>query len=404
MIRTWPSSRFARWLVAASAFGLCLASVGATPVEPAREPGTGGATDTPAPTNPPAESQAPATDVPAEGLGATTSPATGDPVMTESAILASPTPAAEEPAQLSETSPLQNSTSTAETALSATDTPAATETTEVPLSITETPSETAASDTPTPTDTETPTSSPTTLPTMSPTPAPEEVHSSLAFDPGSVLINEVAWAGTEASANDEWIELWNPGPNAIDLSGWRLTDGGDIDRQLSGSVAAFALYLLERTDDTTVADVTADLMYTGSLANGGETLRLIDPAGNLIDTANSIGGAWPAGGTSPRASMERHGALDVPVNWTSFAGAPFAHDADGSTIFGTPRQPNSPTQPASSPTPTPSFTPQPGDRPYPPGSVLINEVAWAGTKASSSDEWIELFNPGLIRYLSRAGR
>jgi multidrug efflux pump subunit AcrB len=26
-------------------------------------------------------------------------------------------------------------------------------------------------------------------------------------------------------------------------------------------------------------------------------------------------------------------------------------------------------------------------------SVVINEVAWAGTAASSSDEWIELYNP-----------
>jgi hypothetical protein len=29
-------------------------------------------------------------------------------------------------------------------------------------------------------------------------------------------------------------------------------------------------------------------------------------------------------------------------------------------------------------------------------SVLINEVAWSGTLASSSDEWIELYNPGPI--------
>jgi len=198
----------------------------------------------------------------------------------------------------------------------------------------------------------------------------------------------VAWAGTEASANDEWIELWNPGPDPIDLDGWRLTDGGDIDRQLSGSIAAFSLYLLERTDDTTVADVSADLLFTGSLANGGETLRLLDPAGNLIDTANAAGGAWPAGSTSPRTSMERHSALDLPGSWSTFAGVPFAHDAAGGLILGTPRQPNSP----SLPTPTATLTPEAPT--FPPGAVLIHEVAWAGTRASASDEWVELYNPG----------
>ncbi len=40
--------------------------------------------------------------------------------------------------------------------------------------------------------------------------------------------------------------------------------------------------------------------------------------------------------------------------------------------------------------PTPSQTPAAPA----PGAVLINEVAWAGTAASSTDEWLELFNPG----------
>ena len=31
---------------------------------------------------------------------------------------------------------------------------------------------------------------------------------------------------------------------------------------------------------------------------------------------------------------------------------------------------------------------------YPPMSILINEVAWSGTAASTADEWIELYNPG----------
>src|SRR5512138_1594589 len=37
-----------------------------------------------------------------------------------------------------------------------------------------------------------------------------------------VVINEVAWAGTAASTNDEWIELYNTTATAIDLTNWTL--------------------------------------------------------------------------------------------------------------------------------------------------------------------------------------
>ncbi|MCJ7511903.1 MAG: lamin tail domain-containing protein, partial [Anaerolineales bacterium] len=77
-------------------------------------------------------------------------------------------------------------------------------------------------ETPTPTPTPTETSTPT--PTSTSTPSPTVPLSlARAFPAGAVWINEVAWAGTLASSSDEWIELYNPGSEAIDLSGWRLT-------------------------------------------------------------------------------------------------------------------------------------------------------------------------------------
>jgi hypothetical protein len=171
------------------------------------------------------------------------------------------------------------------------------------------------------------------------------------------------------------------------LEGWRLTDSGDISVSLTGEISGFGLYLLERTDDQTVSDLAADRIYTGSLNNGGETLELIDPSGVVIDTANAAGGAWPAGSSAQRSSMERHGALDAPGNWATFPGnGGNGVDAAGNPIAGTPRQPNAP-----SPTPTPTNT---AATPFAPEAVIINEVAWAGTLASTSDEWIELLNPG----------
>ncbi len=239
-------------------------------------------------------------------------------------------------------------------------------------------------------------------PNSSATPTPETVLGAAeaeapSFNPGAVLINEVAWAGTLASTSDEWIELSNAGPGPIALDGWTLTDGGDIEAALQGEIAPFGLYLLERTGDQTVADISADGVYAGSLNNGGETLELIDPSGLLIDTANAAGGAWPAGDTTARATMERHGALDIPGSWSTFP----ASAATASMLTAS----RSPARRASRmhrrcPCPPPHLRRPPRRRrlprtPFAPEAVIINEVAWAGTLASTSDEWIELLNPGL---------
>jgi len=197
-----------------------------------------------------------------------------------------------------------------------------------------------------------------------------------------------------ASANDEWIELHNPGPMLIDLVGWRLTDDGDISVSLAGAIAPYGFFLLERTDDSSVASVAADQIYTGSLNNGGEALRLLAPGDEVIDTANNAGGGWPAGEASARRSMERLGGDDRPGNWVTFDGIPFATDSAGNWIAGTPRQPSSPFLAPASPTPTTTGTAPATTTPVAPRAVLINEVAWAGSQASASDEWIELHNPG----------
>jgi hypothetical protein len=210
-----------------------------------------------------------------------------------------------------------------------------------------------------------------------------------------VLINEIAWAGSLASAHDEWIELHNPSANVLRIDGWLLTDDDDVRIVLQGQIAPYGYFILERTDDTTIGDIAADMLYTGALNNSGEGLRLLDPAGGLIDSANLDGGAWPAGDSSSRASMERVGGEDQSGNWRTFTGfGGNGQDAAGGPIQGTPGRPNSiffltPTASVSS-APSSTSTDVPVMVEY--GAVHINEIAWAGTLASASDEWIELFN------------
>ena len=78
------------------------------------------------------------------------------------------------------------------------------------------------------------------------------------------MINEVMWMGTPADSSDEWIGFYNTTGSSINLSGWTLIINGSGAINLSGTISAGGYFLLERTNDSTVSDITADLIYTGS--------------------------------------------------------------------------------------------------------------------------------------------
>lgn len=132
-----------------------------------------------------------------------------------------------------------------------------------------------------------------------------------------VVINEVAWMGTNISANDEWLELKNNTNQDIDLSGWILSSqDGSINISLSGIITAQGFFLLERTDNESVPDIDADLIYSGILGNDGEVLELRDAEGNLIDYIDCSDG-WYGGNNDTKSTMERVNS-NLPsdsVNW-----------------------------------------------------------------------------------------
>ena len=264
-----------------------------------------------------------------------------------------------------------------------------------------------------PTQTPSPTSSSTNTP--SPTNTATSSPAGTAVPALTLLINEVAWAGTLASTSDEWIELYNPGSSAVNLTGWILrTDDGSPNLALSGTIPAGGYFLLERTDDMTVSDIPADLIYTGELNNSNEILRLIDPAGGVVDTANSNAGEWPAGSSSTFGSMERRAVIaDSDTAWITNTGVVRnGLDANGGPIRGTPKNINwavSVTATASltpsrtrTPTPKPTITRTPTPLPPPP-LIAINEFVprpghdWNGNGiVNVDDEYIELLNHGVV--------
>jgi len=124
----------------------------------------------------------------------------------------------------------------------------------------------------------------------------------IAASSNDIVINEIAWMGTTYSYNDEWIELYNNTDLDISLDGWTINAiDGTPAINLLGTIPARGYYLLERSDDTSVPDIAADLIYSGALSNIGETLKLKDSNGNLIDSVDG----WHSGDNRTKATMKR---------------------------------------------------------------------------------------------------
>ncbi|WP_254871014.1 phospholipase D-like domain-containing protein [Bacillus sp. Marseille-Q1617] len=156
----------------------------------------------------------------------------------------------------------------------------------------------------------------------------------------TAVINEVAWMGTTASYNNEWIELYNPSSSSLSLDGWVLeAQDGSPSIPLSGSVAANDYFLLERTSDSTISGVTADQIYTGAIGNSNEVLYLKDASGTIVDEVDS----WYAGDNTTKATMERSDSTVAGTNAASWATSTAAYEGG----YGTPKAPNSQSAPPS---------------------------------------------------------
>ena len=125
----------------------------------------------------------------------------------------------------------------------------------------------------------------------------------------NVVINEIAWMGTENSQNDEWIELYNNSSSIIDLNEWKITTNDKTPNiTLKNKIPSKGFFILERTDDTTLPNIKADLIYKGNLNNNGEYLKLIDANGEIIDGID-CSKEWFFGNNETKKTMERKNTL-----------------------------------------------------------------------------------------------
>ncbi len=152
-----------------------------------------------------------------------------------------------------------------------------------------------------------------------------------------VVINEMMFHAASDLDGDDYLELTNIGATAVDLSGWTIDKGVTATFPAGATIAPGGFYVL--ANDATQFQATyhraANLVYTGNLSNGGETVNLKDSGGNVIDSVKySDHDPWPTttDGTGPSLELiDPTQNNDDYLNWA----------ASTSTTGGTPGAPNS---------------------------------------------------------------
>lgn len=111
----------------------------------------------------------------------------------------------------------------------------------------------------------------------------------------SILLNEVAWMGSESDAKKEWIELKNISTSTILIRGWEVRDAtANIDVRIErASLSSGEFLVLRRGID-----------FTGTINNSDESLSLFDTKCTLVDLVVA-GSSWPAGDSKSERTAER---------------------------------------------------------------------------------------------------
>lgn len=151
---------------------------------------------------------------------------------------------------------------------------------------------------------------------------PLETRSMLAAD---VIITEIMYHPQSEDPRDEFIEIYNAEPTAVDLSGWKFSDGVDFTFPL-GKTLGPNQYLVIAAD-TSRFEVNYPSVdnfvggWSGALSNGGERIVLEDASG---DSASSFTYA-DEGDWALRRDLNNFSGYD---GWTWVA----THDGAGKSL------------------------------------------------------------------------
>ncbi|MBN1928935.1 MAG: lamin tail domain-containing protein [Chlorobiaceae bacterium] len=170
-----------------------------------------------------------------------------------------------------------------------------------------------------------------------------------------ILFDPLQSSGDELPDQPDFVEIYNPGTTAVDLTGWSIADRpsatGKVNRYFFAPAGGnnllepgqYAIIAPEYSGQVSGSRLTTFYTYlqgspeariflvknykTFSLNNDGDSVRLLDANGNLVDAA-SYTPNWhnPANKLTKRISLEKFNPLmvsDTPLSWSSSTDAEF---------------------------------------------------------------------------------
>lgn len=153
----------------------------------------------------------------------------------------------------------------------------------------------------------------------------------LASARATVVINEIMYHPPNDRDEYQWVELWNPGPESVDLVGWSFRKGLKFTFT-NNTLLATGGFLVVSPDVVafrqrygTNPPVVGE--FAGRLSHGGETLELVDREGRTVDRVRyDDAEPWPLSPDGLSPSLERLSAAlpgDDPRNWAPSPMPPF---------------------------------------------------------------------------------
>lgn len=156
-----------------------------------------------------------------------------------------------------------------------------------------------------------------------------------------IVINEINYKSAAHFDTEDWVEIHNPGLNAVDISGWRFKDSENshVFTFPSGTILNVGQFVVLSRDTLTfrqfhpnVSPLFGNMDF--GLSSDGEVVRLFDANGELIDSLTfGNESPWPEtpNGDGPTLELiDPTAENSQPQNW-----------AASKPIGGTPGAPNS---------------------------------------------------------------
>ena len=110
-----------------------------------------------------------------------------------------------------------------------------------------------------------------------------------------IVITEIMYNPPESGVDSlEYIELYNVSSNPVNLEGWSIFGVTFVFPAVTLAPGQYILTAVKPTAILSVLGKTALAWTGGALTNGGETLKVLNPGGTVIDeVAYSNMAPWP---------------------------------------------------------------------------------------------------------------